>query len=101
MRAVGLRPRPAICGNTNHIQCVRLEQRWSLFQAYCAHFQLECPAALEYSVGKLHLLTPGDFAVVAKCARITPITSAQHLLDLLQAERALKENGSKGSFGFV
>jgi transitional endoplasmic reticulum ATPase len=47
------------------------------------------------------MLTPGDFAVVAKCARITPITSAQQLFELLQAECALKENGSKGSFGFV
>jgi transitional endoplasmic reticulum ATPase len=47
------------------------------------------------------MLTPGDFAVVAKCARITPIASAQHLLDLLQAECALKENGSKGNFGFL
>ena len=80
---------------------LRLEQRWSLFQAYCSHFGIDCPAALEYSVGKLHMLTPGDFAVVAKCARITPITSAQQLFELLQAECALKENGSKGSFGFV
>ena len=80
---------------------LRLEQRWSLFQAYCSHFGIACPAALEYSVGKLHMLTPGDFAVVAKCARITPITSAQQLFELLQAECALKENGSKGSFGFV
>ena len=80
---------------------LRLEQRWSLFQAYCQHFGIECPAALEYNVGKLHMLTPGDFAVVAKCARITPIASAQHLLDLLQAECALKENGSKGNFGFL
>lgn len=80
---------------------LRLEQRWSLFQAYCAHFGMACPAQLEYSVGKLHLLTPGDFAVVAKCARITPITSASQLLELLQAECALKEHATRGNLGFV
>ncbi|UOO91921.1 AAA family ATPase [Vitreoscilla stercoraria] len=80
---------------------LRLEQRWQLFQAYCQHFGLACPHSLEYAVGKLHVLTPGDFAVVVKCSRITPIQSAEQFLQLLQAECALKEQGSKTALGFM
>lgn len=80
---------------------LRLDQRWSLFQAYCSHFNLTDADQCEYAVGKLHLLTPGDFAVAAKRSRITPIASARQLLEMLQAECALKEQGNQGSFGFV
>ena len=80
---------------------LRVDQRWQLFVAYCEHFGLEAAAHLQTAVNKLHVLTPGDFAVVSKCARITPIESAQHLLQLLQAECALKEQGSQNTLGFM
>lgn len=49
---------------------------------------------------KLTVLTPGDFAAVARQARFRPIESASGMLALLEAECALKEDGRRQTIGF-
>ncbi len=77
------------------------EQGWSLFAAYCANFGLAVPDYLRPQLARLTVLTPGDFAVAAKRARVAPFADAEALLALLKAECALKEDGQKGSVGFM
>ncbi len=59
-------------------------------------FGIEAPNALRH----LDLLTPGDFAVVARKACVLGANSPSYLLEALQGEVALKAGGGRVKVGF-
>lgn len=80
------------------------EQAWAMFERLC--HSLDIPLAgkqLREDLVQLKALTPGDFAVAARQQRFCLATSAEALLQSLQAEVGLKEQGQflKRSIGFV
>lgn len=78
---------------------LRGEQAWALFEAYANKLGLAVSGSLKTDLIRLKNLAAGDFAVVAKQARITPFANAEALLKALQAECAMKD-GAKGAMGF-
>lgn len=82
---------------------LRGEQAWGLFCAYAAKLGLDLSGGtrhLEAEIVRLKNVAAGDFAVLAKQARIAPFASPEAMLKALQAECAMKE-GAKGAVGFV
>jgi len=78
------------------------QQSWPLFLSHCRSLGLPKPAAkLKHSVANLNLVTPGDFAAVARRHKFHPLTTPAALLAALTAECALKEEGRCKSIGFV
>lgn len=78
-----------------------LEQAWALLRRQCSHLELPPPeAALRKHLGRLDLLTPGDFAAVIRRHRFQPMVSALGLVEALEGECALKQ-GHKSAIGFV
>lgn len=75
------------------------EQAWAMFEAYADKLGLTVSGSLKADLIRLKNLAAGDFAVVAKQARITPFANAEALLKALQAECAMKD-GAKGAMGF-
>ena len=66
-------------------------------RALFAHsFGIEAPPALD----RLHDLTPGDFALVARKARILDQTDADELLAMFELEAMEKPNASRKAIGF-
>lgn len=78
---------------------LRTEQIWAMFGAYAAQMGLTVPPSLKADVIRLKNVAAGDFAVLAKQARITPFVDAQSLFRALQTECAMKE-GAKATMGF-
>lgn len=83
---------------------LRGEQAWTMFCAHAEQMGLACPpqggsGSLKADVMRLNNVAAGDFAVLAKQARITPFACAEDLLKALQTECTMKE-GSKGTMGF-
>jgi SpoVK/Ycf46/Vps4 family AAA+-type ATPase len=77
------------------------EQAWALLRRQCSHLELPPPeAALRKHLGRLDLLTPGDFAAVIRRHRFQPMVSALGLVEALEGECALKQ-GHKSAIGFV
>ena len=77
------------------------EQAWLLLQRQCAYLELPPPdAALQQRLGRLTLLTPGDFAAVIRRHRFHALANAHSLVDALAGECALKQ-GNKSAIGFV
>lgn len=76
------------------------EQAWNMFQDTLERLGLppamECRRALE----SMSLLTPGDFANVARQAKLRRITSPSDLLERLSAECLIKPEGRSRSIGF-
>lgn len=76
-------------------------QAWALLGRQCASLGLSEPAAaLQMQIYAMALLTPGDFAAVARQHRFRPIASASDFVAALAAECGLKE-GNRASMGFV
>jgi len=77
------------------------EQAWQLFLCHVEALGLPVDEHAKESVCReLTVLTPGDFAAVARQARFRPIKSASGMLALLEAECALKEGGRRQTIGF-
>ena len=57
--------------------------------------------AVETRLRKLTVLTPGDFATVARQARFKPFANAEALLDALEDECAAKAEGRPAAIGFM
>ncbi|MGH8502863.1 MAG: AAA family ATPase [Gammaproteobacteria bacterium] len=71
---------------------LRAEQAWALLERQCAALSMPAPdTALQPRVAKLAVLTPGDFAAVARQHRFRPIESAIAFVQALQAECAMKD----------
>ena len=78
------------------------DQAWQLFLRHAEALGLPInESAKETVCRKLTVLTPGDFAAVARQARFRPIKSASDMLALLEAECALKEDGRRQVIGFI
>jgi SpoVK/Ycf46/Vps4 family AAA+-type ATPase len=81
-------------------EVLREDQAWDLFQAQCAALGLQAPQTLRAALARLDRLTPGDFAVVARRARLRQTSSPDRLLADLAAECARKPAGAQ-AIGFV
>lgn len=80
---------------------LRAGQAWALLERQCAALSLRAPdAALRAQVARLAVLTPGDFAAVARQHRFRPIESAAALVCALEQECAMKED-HLGAMGFI
>jgi len=76
-------------------------QAWQLFLRHAKALNLPLDEIREESFQrKLKLLTPGDFAVIARQSRFRPIKSAADMLSMLELECGLKEDGKKQAIGF-
>ncbi|MDZ4801539.1 MAG: ATP-binding protein [Bryobacteraceae bacterium] len=81
---------------------LRPEQAWSLLARHCAARSLPAPdVGLRSKLSSLHLLTPGDFAAVARQHRFRPVASAAELVEALQAECQIKEGAHRSTIGFL
>lgn len=77
------------------------DQAWQLFLRHAEALGLPVDETARDAVcRKLTVLTPGDFAAVARQSRFRPIKSASGMLALLEAECALKEDGRRQTIGF-
>lgn len=77
------------------------DQACALFARQGAQLAIEPPTSSQLSkVSRLNILTPGDFAAVARQSRFRRIQSTGDLLSALEAECALKE-GAKSAIGFL
>ncbi len=76
------------------------QQARTLLDSYCGVLNLNTPDnALAARLGRLHNLTPGDFAAVVRRHRFKPVDSAANLVNVLEVECSLKEN-SRRPIGF-
>lgn len=67
------------------------DQAAALFERYCTSFGLAPPQASELrDLRALRVLTPGDFAVVARQHRFRPVVSAAGFITALQGECRIK-----------
>lgn len=81
---------------------LRAEQAWEMFGKLCASLGLAAPAeTLRGELERLRVLTPGDFAVVARQHRFRKFGAPDAVLQRLREECALKEDGQRQSMGFV
>jgi AAA+ superfamily predicted ATPase len=78
------------------------EQAWLLFERQCQSLGLGNPEiALKRELECLNVLTPGDFATVARQHRLRPAREPSTILDALKAECMIKGGVVKASIGFV
>lgn len=76
-------------------------QAWLLFKRHCKAMGLPTPkAGLKVELDKFPVLTPGDFAAVARQNRFHPIKNPAAMLDALKKECGVKEEGRRKSIGF-
>jgi SpoVK/Ycf46/Vps4 family AAA+-type ATPase len=72
-----------------------------LLSRYCASMELDLPGQQDSErVRRQAMLTPGDFAAVARQHRFRPLASASELVCALEQETALKR-GKAAPIGFV
>lgn len=76
------------------------EQAQKLFMDIAVKFNLEVIDAHRSMLGDLYLLTPGDFANVARQSRFRSISTAKELIARLEAECAAKPESGKRKIGF-
>jgi len=79
---------------------LREEQAWALYQTLCQRLGLAADGDARATLAQLDGLTPGDFAVVERRAKLLPVSSARQLLDALAAERRRRPAAPQG-IGFV
>ena len=78
------------------------EQAWSLLQRYCQMLGIASPnESFKSQLKRLDMLTPGDFSVLARQHRFRPITHVEALIDVLQAECAVKKITKSHPIGFI
>lgn len=76
-------------------------QAWSMFLHQTDSLGIPCPLEdMQSELRRLTVLTPGDFALVARRHRFIPITDAQKFIGVLAQECAYKEVGKRGPMGF-
>ncbi|MCB1659134.1 MAG: AAA family ATPase [Pseudomonadales bacterium] len=81
---------------------LRPEQSKKLLICQCEDLGLIAPNEQQLmAISKLSVLTPGDFSVVRRQARLCGLTSVEEVLAVLKEECALKEDGQKRGIGFL
>ena len=77
------------------------EQAWQMFRRQCKLQSISVRAkGLRAKLDRLVVLTPGDFAVIARSKRFDPVNDAWHMIERLEDECSLKEPGH-ASIGFI
>lgn len=77
------------------------EQAWQLFRKQCKLQSMSSrKKGLRKKLDWLTVLTPGDFAVIARSNRFDQITDAWQMIEQLEKECALKDSGH-ASIGFM
>lgn len=78
------------------------EQVWRMFSKQCKllSIPIENERLLQERLGRLTILTPGDFAVIARINRFSPIINALHFVEMLEGECEHKDD-SRTSIGFI
>ena len=79
---------------------LRRDQILTMFRDALAILGMATDRRAESRVGQFTTLTPGDFAVVLRQARLTGIDSPADFVTRLEAECSLKEGGFRRSIGF-
>lgn len=78
------------------------EQAWCLFERQCLALGLASPKSiLKGEVERLDVLTPGDFATVARQHRLRPAKDPSAILDALKEECMIKQGVVKAAIGFI
>jgi SpoVK/Ycf46/Vps4 family AAA+-type ATPase len=80
---------------------LRSEQAWTLFEDTRARLGITDDLDMASSLSRLDCLVPGDFANVARQARLRPIKSSMALLQRLRAECEMKPEGKRRAIGFT
>jgi hypothetical protein len=77
------------------------DQAWNLLTRQCELIGIPTPA-IEYrsKLTRLSMLTPGDFAAVARQHRFRPVSDVDNLIASLKLECSIKEGGNRASIGF-
>ncbi|CAG1000163.1 Proteasome-associated ATPase [Burkholderiales bacterium] len=95
------------CASLRRFDCkirfdyLRPEQAWLLFQDTAATLGLDRIAAVKDRVLRIGPLTPGDFAVVIRQARLRPVNDPVDLLARLGAEQAARPDVRRTAIGFL
>ena len=77
------------------------EQTWQLFRKQCKLQSISVRRkGLREKLDRLIVLTPGDFAVIARSNRYDQITDAWQMIERLEQECSLKDSGH-ASIGFM
>ena len=77
-------------------------QSWEMLSLLCQDLGLPAPAAgLAAELARLPVLTPGDFALVARQHRFRKLTGPAQVIDALRTECAAKEDGRRQRIGFM
>ena len=80
---------------------LRPEQAWLLLERHCTTLGLPAPGPeLKMQLAGLSVLTPGDFAAVARQNRFRPIGTPSAFISALEQECLLKEDGQRKAIGF-
>lgn len=78
------------------------DQAWTLFVRQCQALGLISPeVTLKRELDYLRVLTPGDFATVARQYRLRPAPDPAAVLGALKAECMVKAGGVKATIGFI
>jgi AAA+ superfamily predicted ATPase len=78
------------------------DQAWTLFERQCQALGLSSPKkTLRRELDHLRVLTPGDFATVARQYRLRPALDPGAVLDALKEECSIKKGGLKSGIGFL
>lgn len=78
------------------------QQAWTLLQSYCQTLGFSTPdASLQNALQQLDTVTLGDFALLERQHRFSPLNNAQALVTALQAECALKIRYPRQAIGFI
>lgn len=80
---------------------LRLEQAWTLFEDTRTRLGIKDELDMASSLAHLDCLVPGDFANVARQAKLRPIKSSMALLQRLRAECEMKPEGKRRAIGFA
>jgi AAA+ superfamily predicted ATPase len=80
---------------------IKPDQAWQLLVRQCESMGISSPSdECRSALAQFTVLTPGDFAAVARQHRFRPMTSAKELIVALKQECALKEDGNRKPIGF-
>jgi len=78
------------------------EQSQALFEQYCAALGIDgARGGVQSRLARLSLLTPGDFAAVARHHRFRPLLTPTAFVAALEEECALKPERQKATMGFI
>lgn len=81
---------------------LQAQQALELLRRHCMLCDLSPPDPADiWALQRLHVLTPGDFAVVLRQNRLRPLASAAEWVAALQLECSAKEDGKRASVGFL